>query len=86
MRMDRHVLHVRRQIGELFMATVAKNGGQIRVAKAKAAQREREYVLEVQLIALLKRYVYGDEEGFLVREPAVLCAVCVLTFEAVFKC
>ena len=54
------------QVGELFIATIAKSGGELRTAQVKAAQKEREDALAVQLIALLKRYVYGDEEGFLV--------------------
>jgi hypothetical protein len=53
-------------VGELFIATIAKSGGELRTAQVKAAQKEREDALAVQLIALLKRYVYGDEEGFLV--------------------
>ncbi len=55
------------QVGELFIATIAKSGGEMRSPQVKAAQKEREQALAVQLIALLKRYTYGDEEGFLVR-------------------
>ena len=55
------------QVGELFIATIAKSGGEMRSPQVKAAQKEREQGLAVQLIALLKRYTYGDEEGFLVR-------------------
>ena len=62
MLMTFHLL--RRQVGELFIATIAKSGGELRAAQVKAAQKERETALAVQLIALLKRYVYGDEEGF----------------------
>ena len=54
------------QVGELFIATIAKSGGELRSEQVKAAQKEREEALAVQLIALLKRYVFGDEEGFLV--------------------
>ena len=62
-----HCSPMRRQVGELFIATIAKSGGELRAPQVKAAQKEREDALAVQLIALLKRYVFGDEEGFLVR-------------------
>ena len=58
-------------MGELFIATIAKSGGEMRGPQVKAAQKEREDMLAVQLIALLKRYVFGDEEGFLVRAHAL---------------
>ncbi len=58
-------------MGELFIATIAKSGGEMRSPQVKAAQKEREQGLAVQLIALLKRYTYGDEEGFLVCEPCL---------------
>ena len=60
------------QVGELFIATIAKSGGEMRSPQVKAAQKEREQGLAVQLIALLKRYVYGDEEGFLVRASTLI--------------
>jgi len=54
-------------VGELWIAAVARNGGEMRGPQMKALQAERVDTLVVMLTALLRRWVEGDEEGFLVR-------------------
>ena len=63
-------------IGELWIATMARSGGEVlRVAEMKAIQAERVERLAVLLNALLRRYVEGDEEGFLVRNLSLLSII-----------
>lgn len=58
-----------RQVGELWIAAMARNGGEMRGPKMKQIQAERVDLLAILLTALLRRWVEGDEEGFLVRLP-----------------
>lgn len=64
------------QVGELWIAAMARNGGDIRAPQMKAIQAERVDLLAVLLNALLRRWVEGDEEGFLVRHGSCSSIVC----------
>ena len=57
------------QVGELWIAAVARNGGEIRGPKMKEIQAERVELLAILLAALLRRWVEGDEDGFMVQAP-----------------
>ena len=48
---------------------MARNSGEMRGPKMKQIQAERVDLLAILLTALLRRWVEGDEEGFLVRMP-----------------
>lgn len=53
---------------------MARNGGDVRAPQMKAIQAERVELLAVLLTALLRRWVEGDEEGFLVRPASAAAA------------
>ena len=52
-------------VGELMLAAAARAGPDLTAEKMKRMQGGREAKLVVNLGALLKRYVEGDEQGFL---------------------
>lgn len=62
-------------MGELWIAAMARNGGDIRAPQMKAIQAERVELLALLLTALLRRWVEGDEEGFLVRPPSAAASL-----------
>ncbi|KXZ52148.1 hypothetical protein GPECTOR_10g777 [Gonium pectorale] len=51
-------------VGELLIALAARSGGELTAADMTREQGVRVQKLCVNLIALLKRYTQGDEEGF----------------------
>jgi curved DNA-binding protein CbpA len=51
-------------IGELALAAAAKAGKDLNAAKMRELQVQREHRLAINLTALLRRYVEGDEQGF----------------------
>ncbi|PNW81790.1 hypothetical protein CHLRE_06g260350v5 [Chlamydomonas reinhardtii] len=53
-------------VGELFIACAARSGGQVASAEMAREQGLRVSKLCVNLKTLLKRYVEGDEEGFVI--------------------
>ncbi|KAG2438479.1 hypothetical protein HXX76_005032 [Chlamydomonas incerta] len=53
-------------VGELFIACAARSGGQVASAEMAREQGMRVSRLCVNLKTILKRYVEGDEEGFVI--------------------
>lgn len=51
-------------VGELMLAAAARAGPELNAAGLKQMQLAREAQLEVRLVALLRRWVEGDESGF----------------------
>lgn len=51
-------------IGELALAAAARAGKDLNAAKMRELQVQREHSLAINLAALLRRYVEGDEHGF----------------------
>jgi len=51
-------------IGELALAAAAKAGKDLSAAKMRELQVQREHSLAINLAALVRRYVEGDEQGF----------------------
>jgi len=51
-------------IGELAISTAARNSGNLSQKQMQRIQAQREQTLAINLKALLRRYVEGDEAGF----------------------